>query len=51
MTALNIVNFLFVFVGGYFAVQCFQEGRAFWGWFNVFASAMNVAAIALAVAR
>jgi hypothetical protein len=51
MSAMNIVNFLFVFVSGYFAVQCFREGNTFWGWFNVFASAMNTAAIALAVAR
>jgi hypothetical protein len=45
MTALVFVNLLFVFVSGYFAVQCFQEGNKFWGWFNVFASAMNAASV------
>jgi len=47
MTAWNMVNLMFVFVNGYFAVQCFQYGNKFWGWFNVFASAMNAAAIAV----
>jgi hypothetical protein len=46
MSAINFINLLFIFVSGYFAVQCFQDGRAFWGWFNVFASAMNAAVIA-----
>ena len=36
-----------MFVSGYFAVQCFQEGNKFWGWFNVFASAMNAACFLL----
>jgi hypothetical protein len=49
MSAMNIVNFLFVFVSGYFAVQCFQDGNKFWGWFNVFASATNAAAIGLRI--
>ena len=47
MTAMNIVNLMFVFFSGYLAVQCFQVGATFWGWFNLFASAMNAASVLL----
>ena len=46
MTAWNTVNLMFVFFSGYMAVQCFQAGASFWGWTNLFASALNAAAFA-----
>jgi hypothetical protein len=46
-TDLNWVNVFFVFLSGFFAYECFEDGREGWGWFNVFASASNAAAVAL----
>ena len=45
-TTMNWLNVFFIFVSGYLAYDCFEEGNDMWGWFNLFASALNFASIA-----
>ena len=47
MTAMNIVNLMFVFFSAYMAMACFEAGVTFWGWWNLVASAMNAASLLL----
>lgn len=41
-----VLNVLFAWLGWQWAKEAFEEGRNGWGWFNLFASAANAAAVA-----
>lgn len=45
MQGLFILNLFFVFLSGYWSREAFREGNKFGGWFNLVASAMNMAAV------
>ena len=45
-TTMNWLNVFFIFVSGYLAYDCFEDERETWGWFNLFASALNFATVA-----
>jgi hypothetical protein len=40
-TAWNWINLFFVFLNGYFAIDCFKNGNNFMGHFNMFAVVIN----------
>lgn len=43
---LFLINLAFVFISGYVAYTCFEDGRTNAGYFNLFASALNGAVFA-----
>ena len=45
-STMNWLNVFFIFVSGYIAIDCFEDGRDDWGWFNLGASAINAATVA-----
>ena len=42
---LYLLNILCVFVSWRVAQKCFNEGNQFWGYGNIFASALNAAIV------
>jgi hypothetical protein len=45
-TDWNYINVFFVFVSGWMAISCFDNGNEGAGWFNLFASSLNAAIVA-----
>jgi Na+-driven multidrug efflux pump len=45
MEAFVIINIVFVFLSGYWAQESFRNGYQGAGWVNLFASAINMAAV------
>lgn len=43
----NWINVIFVFFSGYLALDCFKNENSIGGWFNLFASSLNGAIVAL----
>jgi hypothetical protein len=43
----NWINVFFVFFSAHLAAKCFKEENNVGGWFNLFASSMNGAIVAL----
>jgi hypothetical protein len=47
MEWLYLFNVMFIFVSGYLAIRCFNNGNPVTGYMNLFASALNAALVAV----